>query len=72
MSLRKPAKEQPEKFEFTTNNLAAAKEIVSKYPEGKQQSAVMALLYIAQKQNYLVVPCEFFLYSSVHFSKNYI
>ena len=51
MSLRKPAKEQPEKFEFTANSLAAAKEIVSKYPEGKQQSAVMALLYIAQKQN---------------------
>jgi len=51
MSLRKPAKEQPEKFVFTTNNLAAAKEIVSKYPKGKQQSAVMALLYIVQKQN---------------------
>ena len=30
MSLRKPAKEQPEKFEFTTISLAAAKEIVSK------------------------------------------
>jgi NADH-quinone oxidoreductase subunit E len=51
MSLRKPAKEQPEKFEFTADSLAAAKEIVSKYPEGKQQSAVMALLYIVQKQN---------------------
>ena len=51
MSLRKPAKEQPEKFEFTADSLAAAKEMISKYPEGKQQSAVMALLYIAQKQN---------------------
>ena len=51
MSLRKPAKEQPEKFEFMADSLAAAKEIVSKYPDGKQQSAVMALLYIAQKQN---------------------
>ena len=51
MSLRKPAKDQPEKFEFTTDSINAAKEIVSKYPEGKQQSAVMALLYIAQKQN---------------------
>ncbi|WP_415294351.1 NADH-quinone oxidoreductase subunit NuoE [Candidatus Pelagibacter sp. Uisw_113] len=56
MSLRKPAKEQPEKFEFTTNSLAAAKEIVSKYPEGKQQSAVMALLYIVQKQNNNWIP----------------
>ena len=51
MSLRKPAKEQPEKFEFTTYSLEAAKKIISKYPEGKQQSAIMALLYIAQKQN---------------------
>jgi NADH-quinone oxidoreductase E subunit len=51
MSLRKPAKEQPEKFEFITSSLDTAKKIVSKYPEGKQQSAVMALLYIAQKQN---------------------
>ena len=46
MSLRKPAKEQPEKFEFTADSLVAAKEMISKYPEGKQQSAVMALLYI--------------------------
>ena len=51
MSLRRPAKEQPENFEFSSNSLEAAKEVVSKYPEGKQQSAVMALLYIAQKQN---------------------
>ena len=50
MSLRKPSKEQPEKFKFTIDSLTTAKEIVSKYPEGKQQSAVMALLYIAQKQ----------------------
>jgi NADH-quinone oxidoreductase E subunit len=51
MSLRKPAKEQPETFEFKQESRAAANEIVKKYPEGKQQSAVMALLYIAQKQN---------------------
>ena len=31
MSLRKPAKEQPEKFELTANSLAAAKEVVSKW-----------------------------------------
>ena len=56
MSLRKPAKDQPESFEFNQNNLAAAKEIISKYPDGKQQSAVMALLYIAQKQNENWIP----------------
>ena len=51
MSLRRPAKNQPENFEFNSSSLNAAKTIVSKYPEGKQQSAVMALLYIAQRQN---------------------
>ena len=46
MSLRRPAKEQPENFEFNSSSLDAAKTIISNYPEGKQQSAVMALLYI--------------------------
>ena len=49
MSLRRPAKDQPESFEFNNSSLEAANVIVAKYPEGKQQSAVMALLYIAQK-----------------------
>ena len=56
MSLKKPSKEQPESFEFTTSSKEAAKIIISKYPEGKQQSAVMALLYIAQKQNNNWIP----------------
>ena len=51
MTLRRPSKEQPENFEFHSKSLEAAKIIISNYPEGKQQSAVMALLYIAQKQN---------------------
>ena len=51
MSLRRPAKEQPDSFEFNSSSMASAKKIISKYPEGKQKSAVMALLYIAQKQN---------------------
>ena len=51
MSLRRPAKNQPENFEFNTSSLEDANKIILKYPKGKQQSAVMALLYIAQKQN---------------------
>ena len=51
MSLKKPAKDQPENFEFSPSSLEEAKTIIAKYPEGKQQSAVMALLYIAQRQN---------------------
>ena len=56
MSLRRPSKEQPENFEFNQNSLEAAKSIVVKYPKDKQQSAVMALLYIAQKQNNNWIP----------------
>ena len=56
MSLRRPSKEQPENFEFSLSSLKAAKSIVVKYPKDKRQSAVMALLYIAQKQNSNWIP----------------
>ena len=42
---------QPEKFSFTKTNLEKAKKIIAKYPEGKQQSAVMPLLDLAQRQH---------------------
>ena len=51
MTLRRISKDQPENFEFTKESLDEANKIISKYPNGKQQSAVMALLYIAQKQH---------------------
>ena len=56
MSLRRPSKEQPENFEFNPASLEAAKTIIAKYPKDKQQSAVMALLFIAQKQNSNWIP----------------
>jgi len=51
MTLRKISKEQPDNFEFTEENLNEVNKIIKKYPEGKKQSAVMSLLYLAQKQN---------------------
>ena len=51
MTLRRISKDQPENFEFTKESLDEANKIIAKYPNGKQQSAVMALLYIAQKQH---------------------
>ena len=51
MSIKKISKEQPDKFEFTLDNLEKANKVIKKYPDGKQQSAVMSLLYLAQKQN---------------------
>lgn len=41
---------QPESFEFTPAHLAEAQEIIAKYPEGRQASAVLPLLMIAQRQ----------------------
>ena len=38
-------------FQFTPENQAKAKEIIVKYPAGKQKSAVMPLLDLAQRQN---------------------
>ena len=56
MSLKRPAKDQPENFEFNSSSLDAANKIISQYPKERKQSAVMALLYIAQKQNNNWIP----------------
>ena len=66
MSLKKPAKDQPENFEFTSSSLEEAKNIIANYPEGKQQSAVMALLYIAQRQNDNWIPLAAMKLSLIH------
>lgn len=42
---------QPRSFEFSKESLAEAQMHIAKYPEGRQQSAVMPLLYIAQRQH---------------------
>jgi|TARA_B100000941_G_scaffold282122_1_gene250253 NADH-quinone oxidoreductase E subunit len=51
MSIKKVSKEQPDHFKFTDENFKAAEKAILNYPKGKQKSAVMALLYIAQRQN---------------------
>jgi NADH-quinone oxidoreductase E subunit len=43
--------EQPENFEFTAENLERAKAHIAKYPPGRQASAVLPLLWIAQEQH---------------------
>ncbi len=46
-----PKAQQPESFEFSPENIALAKQHIAKYPAGKQRSAVLPLLDIAQRQN---------------------
>ncbi|TCS64128.1 NADH-quinone oxidoreductase subunit NuoE [Varunaivibrio sulfuroxidans] len=43
--------EQPETFAFTPESLEKAQAFIAKYPEGRQQSAVMPLLALAQRQH---------------------
>ena len=50
MSVRRLAEKQPESFAFTPDNLAWAKARIDKYPPGRQQSAVISLLWRAQEQ----------------------
>jgi NADH-quinone oxidoreductase subunit E len=42
--------EQPTSFAFSEANLAEAKKHIAKYPKGRQASAVMPLLWLAQYQ----------------------
>ena len=72
MSLKRPAKNQPENFEFSSSSLEEANNIISKYPKGKQQSAVMALLYIAQKQNNNWIPLAAMKYIAKFLGMPYI
>jgi NADH-quinone oxidoreductase subunit E len=46
-----PAFVQPDSFEFTPENLERANWYIAKYPAGRQQSAVLPLLHLAQKQH---------------------
>src|SRR5258707_11236173 len=56
MSMRRLDPVQPKSFAFTRENLAWARETIKKYPEGKQASAVIPLLWRAQEQNEGWVP----------------
>ena len=48
--LRRLAQEQPDAFAFTPANQAWAEAQITKYPEGRQASAVIPLLWRAQEQ----------------------
>jgi NADH-quinone oxidoreductase subunit E len=52
MSVRRLAEPhlQPKEFSFTADNLVWAKKQIAKYPEGRQASAVIPLLWRAQEQ----------------------
>lgn len=47
---------QPDSFEFSPENQEKIAKIIAKYPEGRQASAIMPLLDLAQRQNDNWVP----------------
>ena len=53
MSVRRlaPPEIQPKDFSFSKDNLVWAKKEITKYPEGRQQSAIIPLLWRAQEQH---------------------
>ena len=51
MAVRRLHPDQPSHFAFTPDNLAWAKTTITKYPAGKQASAVIPLLWRAQEQH---------------------
>jgi NADH-quinone oxidoreductase subunit E len=53
MSVRRlaPPELQPKEFAFTADNRAWAERQIAKYPAGRQQSAIIPLLWRAQEQN---------------------
>lgn len=50
MSVRRLHPEQPASFAFTDENLAYVQKVIARYPEGRQASAVIPVLMVAQSQ----------------------
>ena len=72
MSIKKVHTEQPENFEFNSQNLELVNEILKKYPKKNKKSAVMPLLYLAQKQNNNWLPLAALKYIGKFLSMPYI
>ncbi len=56
MSLKKVHDKQPDNFEFNKKNSEEIDIILKRYPKKNKKSAVMPLLYLAQKQNNNWIP----------------
>ena len=72
MSIKKVHDQQPESFEFSEENIEAANKILKNYPEKNKKSAVMPLLYLAQKQNNNWIPLAALKYIGNFLSMPYI
>ncbi len=72
MSLKKVHDKQPENFSFNEDSLRKADEILKRYPTENKKSAVMPLLYLAQRQNENWIPLAAMKYIANYLSMPYI
>jgi len=72
MSLKKIHDLQPDSFEFSKANLEIAEGILKKYPVERKKSAVMPLLYLAQRQNDNWIPLAAMKYIAKYLEMPYI
>jgi|TARA_B110001452_G_scaffold58622_1_gene45509 NADH-quinone oxidoreductase E subunit len=72
MSLKKIHDVQPESFSFSEKNILSAENMLKKYPKKNKKSAVMPLLYLAQKQNENWIPLAALKYIAKYLSISYI
>jgi len=72
MSIKKIHDDQPKDFLFSDKNLKKVSEILNRYPEKNKKSAVMPLLYLAQKQNKNWIPLAAMKYIANYLSMPYI
>ena len=72
MSLKKIHDTQPESFEFSKTSLEVANGIIKKYPNDRKKSAVMPLLYLAQRQNENWIPLAAMKYIAKYLEIPYI
>jgi len=72
MSIKKISKTQPESFEFSKDNLLEAENEIKKYPKGRKASAILALLFLVQKQNDNWIPLAAIKYVAKFLSVPYM
>ena len=72
MSVKKVHGEQPKEFKFSNENIKKVEDILKKYPDKNKKSAVMPLLYLAQKQNENWIPLAAMKYIANFLAMPYI
>ena len=72
MSIKKIHDNQPKEFKFSDENLKKIDQILKRYPEKNKKSAVMPLLYLAQRQNDNWIPLTAMKYIAKYLAMPYI